>query len=91
MIFHIFAVHDSKAKAFLPPFLLPEVGMALRTFGDCVNDKRTPDGKRHQFAEHPEDYTLFKIGEFDNIAGMVKKVENESLGSGVQHLEEIIL
>ena len=53
---NIFSVYDEKAQAFLPPFFLPEVGMATRIFGDCVNSDE------HQFGKHPTDYTLFHLG-----------------------------
>lgn len=59
----IFAIFDEKAKAFLPPFFLPEVAMAVRTFGDCVNDPA------HAFGRHPADYTLFSFGVFDQLHG----------------------
>lgn len=59
----IFCVYDDKAKAYLPPFFLPEMGMATRAFGDCVNDPK------HNFGMHPEDYTLFCAGEFDDRSG----------------------
>lgn len=59
----IFVVYDDKAKAYLPPFFLPEIGMATRAFGDCVNDAT------HNFGRHPEDYTLFMAGTFDDSSG----------------------
>ncbi len=65
----VFTIFDEKAKAYLPPFVLPEVGMALRTFGDCVNSKD------HQFGAHPSDYTLFAIGMFDDATGQISELE----------------
>lgn len=63
MKFKIFSVFDVKAKAYLPPFFLPEEAMAVRTFKDCANDKA------HAFGLHPEDYSLFRLGEFDSLSG----------------------
>ena len=60
MIHKIFTIHDSKAQAFLPPFILPRAEMAERTFGDCINSAD------HQFGQHPDDYTLFELGAFDD-------------------------
>lgn len=65
MIQKIFAVYDSAAKAYLSPFCLPREEMALRSFRDAVNSE-------HQFANHPEDYTLFLLGEYDNRTGQVQ-------------------
>lgn len=60
MIHRMFTIHDSAAKAYLPPFILPEVGQALRMFTNAVNSKN------HQFNQNPEDFILFEIAEFDD-------------------------
>lgn len=60
MILDIFSVYDSKAKAFLPPFFMVNSMVARRSFGEAANDAN------HQFCKHPEDYTLFKIGTWDD-------------------------
>ncbi|AXL15422.1 nonstructural protein [Microviridae sp.] len=63
MIYLVFSIYDSKAEAFLPPFILPKKAMALRTFSDCVNSDS------HQFGSNPEDYTLFELGSFNDESG----------------------
>lgn len=60
MIHRIFTVHDCKAEAYLPPFYFSTVGQAIRTFSDMVADPQ------HAFARHPEDYTLFQLGLYDD-------------------------
>lgn len=60
----VFQIFDSKAAAFLAPFFLPEVGVAVRTFSDCCNDKA------HAFGRHPADYTLFLLGQWDQVSGV---------------------
>lgn len=78
----MFAVHDTKAGAFLPPFIFHAEGMAKRVFADCVNDPK------HAFGRHPEDYTLFRIAEYDDRTGTVtKEPAPVSLGNGVTFLE----
>lgn len=69
MVHRLFTIFDDKAEAYLPPFVLPGKGMAMRIFGDCVNSKD------HQFGVHPEDYTLFDIGSFDDKTGIVGDLE----------------
>lgn len=64
MIHVVFSIHDQKADAFLPPFILPRTEMAVRTFSDCVASED------HQFGAHPEDYTLFRLGTFDDSNGL---------------------
>ena len=59
-----FSIYDEKAQAYLPPFILPDTGMAIRTFGACVNSQE------HQFGKHPADYTLYQIAEFDDDTGI---------------------
>lgn len=61
----VFSIFDSKAVAYLPPFACPERGMAQRTFSDAVADSK------HSFGIHPEDYTLFEIGFFDDNSGVI--------------------
>ena len=61
-----FSVYDQKALAYLPPFFMPEVGMATRAFTDMVNDRE------HMFGKHPEDFTLFELALFDDLKGMLE-------------------
>jgi len=78
----IFAVHDVKAKAYLPPFFMPQTGMATRIFTECVNSAE------HQFGKHPADYTLFQIGEFEDHNATINPMTPKSLGSGVEFVQE---
>ena len=70
MILNIYSIQDSKAAAHLPPFLLATHDLALRIFGDCVNDIK------HSFHAHPGDYTLFHHGEFDCDTGVFAEVRS---------------
>lgn len=65
-----FCVRDEKAEAFLPPFFLHAIGQAMRAFADSVNDPA------HQFGKHPEDYSLFEIGSFDDALGRFEPFES---------------
>lgn len=67
MFHNVFSVYDNKAKAYLPPFIMHNDAMAVRVFGDCVNSED------HQFGKHPDDYTLFRIGVFDDVKGLLTK------------------
>jgi len=78
MMQKIFAIYDEKAKAYLPPFFLPQRGMAIRTFSDCVN---SPD---HQFGAHPHDYTLFSLGEFNDSDAEIL-LDRKLIGNGVEY------
>lgn len=79
MLHKIYSIHDKKAEAYLPPFFLHSQGMAIRAFSDLVKQEK------HPFHLHPEDYTLFEIGEYDDTSGRITPNESpNSLGNGVQ-------
>lgn len=58
-----YSVYDSKANAFMEPWLARTAGLAMRQFEDSVNDGRSI------VCTHPEDFTLFELGEFDQAKG----------------------
>ena len=63
---HIMAtVYDSKAAYHMPPFFVKTKNEAIRAFKDAVSDSRSP------FHSHPEDFTLFLVGEFDDSTGTI--------------------
>jgi len=76
MLTQIFSVYDSKAEAYMQPFFFQGKGQAVRSFSDLVNDNSTLCGK------HPQDFTLFHIGEFDDATGNVSSSVHTSLGTG---------
>lgn len=79
MIYHVFSIYDEKAEAFLPPFILPKEAQALRVFSDCVNSND------HQFGANPADYTLFRLGTFDDAtAQFLLERTKQPLGNGVE-------
>ncbi len=77
----MFVIFDSKANAYMQPWFLTQDGMALRAFSDCVNDKD------HNFGRHPEDYTLFTIGEFDDQTAQVEWITPQTMGNGIAYLK----
>ncbi len=79
MFLKIFSIYDNAAMAHLPPFFLPTDAMAKRSFGDCINDPK------HQFSQHPDHYTLFEHGFFDQNEGMFEVETATSLGNGVAY------
>jgi len=57
------SVFDVKAKAYSRPIPMLTEGEAIRSFSDAVNDKTSI------YWKHPEDFILFLIGSFDEVAG----------------------
>lgn len=64
MIMKVFALRDSKAKCFGPPFYMQERAMAIRALSDLVKDGT------QMAARHPEDFTLYQLGEYDDFTGV---------------------
>lgn len=56
-------VYDCKAQIYTPPHVSQTKETAIREFGTLVND-----GGKTMIAQHPEDYSLFLVGEwFDRV------------------------
>lgn len=83
MMHKVYSVYDQAAKAFLPPFCLRNDQQAIRTFKDCVNSPN------HQFNAHPEDYSLYLMGEFNDALGEFTNEQPgpKNLGSGLAQLK----
>jgi hypothetical protein len=74
---NLFAIRDGKAGYFMQPFCAVSAGYAERAFVDACIDVNT------MLSKHPEDYTLFSIGTFDEISGEVSS-DVKSLINGLQ-------
>ena len=61
----VYIVYDSKSETYTAPSIHPARGQAIRSFADAVNDK----GQGSVLSTHPEDFTLFEIGEYDIKTG----------------------
>lgn len=82
MKLEMFTIRDIKADAFLQPFFTPNKAMALRAFGNAINDPKT------QFNANPEDYSLYHIGAFDEAVGRVDLLPDpEHLGGGLEFVK----
>jgi hypothetical protein len=80
---HIFSIYDTKANAYLQPFIMPTVSEATRLFGDCVTNPE------HPFGKHPEDYSLFLAGTFNVQSGKFEMLETlNCLGQALQFTNE---
>jgi len=81
MMLMAFSVFDAKADAYLRPFFAETKGLALRSFIDSVQDPQSP------MFRHAEDYTLFRIGVFDQSSGKLEPCIPEAMGNAVQFKE----
>jgi len=76
MIHHIFSVYDSKAGAYTQPFYAVNARVAIRMFTELANDPK------HTFGTHPEDFTLFELGTFDDATAQIIQVDVKSSAIG---------
>lgn len=78
MISKICTIYDSKAEAYLPPMFFQSLAQAERSFGDICNDNSHPIGV------HPEDYTLWCVGEWIEQTGTIVVFEvKQSIAEGL--------
>jgi len=77
MIMQIFSIFDKKTAIYSKPFYCLTMAEAIRTFGDAVNEPESP------FFKHPEDYDLWQIGRFEDITGIIDKMDPQHLGSAL--------
>lgn len=70
MNLQIFSVFDEKADAYISPFFLPNIAMAIRAFTESATDEN------HSFGRHPSDYTLYHLGDFDPLTAEIMPAKN---------------
>lgn len=80
----IFSVYDSKAKAYQRPMLFDNGAQATRSFEVVVNDPNS------DYSRWPEDFVLFKIGEFDELSGSLTSCVPLSYGTALSFKKENI-
>lgn len=78
MKLNIYAIYDEGAKAYATPFFMHNDGLAIRAFQDNVNSDDS------QIAKHADQFHLFRIGEYDDQTGELKRYEPlKSLGGAI--------
>jgi predicted acyl esterase len=69
MKLHVYSVFDKAVGAYLQPFYARSNGEALRSFSEACNNGSS------QFAKHAIDYTLVRLGEWDDCSGLFVTVD----------------
>lgn len=84
MILQVCAAYDSKARAFLAPFTVAHVDMAVRAFAHVANQ---PGQQVH---DHPADFSLHHLGTFDDGTGELVAFEHAvHLGIGSNYIKGV--
>ena len=76
-----YAVYDKKAELYSAPFLEVKDGTAIRAIQDLV--VKDPE---HPFAKHSSDFSLHRLGEFDDVTGVITGQMPEKL----QEIENLV-
>lgn len=82
MILRIYAIYDSAAAVYMRPFYCTTDKEAQRAFADLAKDST------HSVGRHPNDYTLFKLGTYDDNTGMFLTSPPESMGNALEYTVE---
>ena len=77
----MFSIYDEKAEIYSRPFYALTVGEAIRTFTDAVNLSDSP------YNRHPEDYTLFSVGSFDDQVAELEDNQLNNLGGAESYIK----
>ena len=81
----IYSVHDSAAKAYLPPFFMRTNTEAERAFETTVKDENS------QFNKYPGDYTLVSMGTFDEDTGLITATEPQIIANATKFLSNNLI
>jgi len=66
-----YTIKDLKADYYHQPNLLRNKGEVLRAVGDAINSNKG------ELVSNLEDYSLFEIGEFDELTGTITAFESK--------------
>lgn len=72
-------MHDAKSETWTAPRAEPSVGAALRNFADAINDSQ----QNSILQNHPEDFTLYHIADYDINTGLITLIDKKALANGL--------
>jgi hypothetical protein len=78
MKINIYTIFDSASAAYMRPFFAQSDGQATRSFGDIARDEK------HEIGKHPEDYSLWRIGTFDDNSSEINPETKTCLATALE-------
>ena len=78
MKLNAYTIYDVASGIYMRPFFTQADGQAKRSFADISNDEN------HEIGKHPEDYTLYRIGNFDERGGEIEGTGLTKLMTGLE-------
>ena len=73
-----YTIYDVASGVYMRPFFSQADGQATRGFKDIATDAD------HEVGKHPEDYTLYRIGTFNDGTGEIEGEQLTKLITGLQ-------
>lgn len=73
-----YAIYDTASGVYDKLIFAGSDGIVTREFSDLVQNAE------HIYGQHPEDFSLFRLGMFDNITGRLTDEKNECLATGLE-------
>lgn len=81
----VFAIYDVKAAAYGMPLFFATRGLALRGLADACSSGKS------QLSEHPGDYSLHELAEYDSSSGKFTSYPNPEFVVSVAALVDQII
>ncbi len=78
MKLNAYTIYDVASGTYMRPYFSTADGEAMRGFKDIATDAT------HSVGKHPEDYTLYRVGSFNDTTGQMAGEELEKLTTGLE-------
>lgn len=78
MKLNIYSIYDTATATYMRPFFMQSDGQATRAFSDIALDAD------HDIGRHPEDYTLHRIGVFDDQKAKLTQEDPDCLATALE-------
>lgn len=72
IMLNLYSIKDAKTGGFTPPIASAHVQDVIRAFKRRLTDKQKGDN----YAEFPEDYSIWEVGTFDTETGVTNPLQN---------------
>lgn len=82
MRLNVYTIFDVASGMYMRPFFMQSDGQATRAFKDIATDAD------HEIGKHPEDYSLFRIGIFDDNKGTLSPEDKECLCTALEMVSQ---
>lgn len=75
---NLYSIFDTASGTYGKTIFAEADGIVMREFQNMCIDAEHPIG------QHPEDYSLHRLGNFNNTTGLLTNEENECLANGIE-------